>query len=400
MSFASGSPVVWPVPPDWRNPVRESLAWLTDVLQAPATGVTQHRSLRQAPRRTFTFDVVAAGQERRVADALIADRGGRSDWALPIWPDVQYLAAPLSSGATTIPCDPAYRDFVGGGRALLWRSLRQWELVTIDEVGEDGLELASATTQAWPAGTRLYPVRRARLADGPEETLWTDLSGRRTLTFLVQEACDWPAQLPATEYLGHPVLEHVSDAGENGSLSYARILTDEDNDVGLPATFDLAGRAFRAQSHRWRLWGAAERAAFRSLLYGLRGRQVPLWVPSGLQDLKATASIGSSSTWLTVEWAGYTLYGRQQPNRRDVRIVLHDGTAFIRRITGSAESGANEVLQLSSALGQTVAPGAIRRIEFLTLCTLASDEVVIEHHADLAGAARASTPFTAVVPDV
>lgn len=400
MSFASGQPVAWPVPPDWKRPVRESLSWLTDVMQAPTSGVTQHRGLREAPRRSFTFDMVAQGQERRVAEALIADRGGRGDWALPIWPDVQLLGSGVALGAETIPCDPVDRDFVAGGRALLWRSLRQWELVEVADVTEDSLALSGATTQAWPAGTRLYPVRRARLSDGPEETIWTDLSGRRSLTFQIQEACNWPAELPAMTYLGHPVLEHASDAGEDGNVSYARILEGSDNDSALPATFDLAGRGFRTQSHRWRLWGRAERSAFRGLLYGLCGRRVPIWVPSGQQDLRATASIESASTALTVEWAGYTLYGRQQPNRRDLRIVLNDGSAFMRRVTASSESGENEILTLSSALGQAVAPGAIRRIEWMPLCIQASDTVEIEHATDLAGSASASTPFTAVVPDV
>ena len=125
-----------------------------------------------------------------------------------------------------------------------------------------------------------------------------------------------------------------------------------------------------------------------------------MWVPSGLQDLRATAPITAASTALAVEWAGYTLYGRQQPHCRDLRIVLHDGTAFMRRVTDSAVAGDGEVLQLDAPLGQLVQPGAIRRIEWMRLCTLASDQIEIEHHHDLAGMARALTPFTAVLPDV
>lgn len=399
MTFAAGQPVPWPVPPDWRRPVRETLAWQTDVLRA-ATGWSQHRALRLAPRRSFTFDVVAEGQERRVADALVADRGGRGSWALPVWPDGQRLASPLATGSTTVPCATMHRDFAAGGRALLWRGLREWELVQVLAVEADALQLAMPTAQAWPTGTRLYPVRAARLADGPEETLWTDLAGRRALTFVVDEPCDWPAQLPGMTYLGHPVLQHASDAGDDGRAGWGRLQAEADNGTGLPAVIDVAGRPFRTQDHRWRLWGAQQRADFRSLLYGLRGRQTPIWVPSGLQDLRAVATIGASSTSLTVEWAGYSQYGRQQAHCRDLRIVLHDGTAYMRRVVGSAQAGAQEVLQLSAALGQAVAPAAIRRIEWMRLCTLAADQIEIEHHADLDGAARALTPFTEVVPDV
>src|SRR5690606_10313104 len=212
--------------------------------------------------------------------------------------------------------------------------------------------------------------------------------------------CDWPAELPSATYLGHPVLQHVSDAGEDGRARWSRILVEADNETGLPAVADLAGRAFRTVDHRWRLWGPAERAAFRGLLYGLCGRQVPIWVPSGLQDLRAAAAITAAGTALTVEWVGYTLYGRQQDHCRDLRIVLNDGTTYMRRITGSAQAGATEVLQLSAPLGQLVLPGAIRRIEWMRLCTLATDQIEIEHHADVDGSARCLTPFAAVVPDV
>jgi hypothetical protein len=399
VTFVLGQQVAWPVPPDWKRPVRETLAWRTDILRA-ATGVTQHRALRLVPRRSFAFEVVAEGQERRVADALVADRGGRGDWALPIWPDVQHLAAALPAESATVPCITAHRDFVAGGRAMLWRSLRQWELVQVEGVLPGGLELATPTQQAWPAGTRLYPVRTARLVDNAEESLWTDLAGRRGLTFAVEEPCDWPPQPPAATYLGHPVLQHASDATEDGRASWSRQMAEADNDTAPPFVADVAGRVFATVDHRWRLWGPAERAAFRGLLYALRGRQTPVWVPSGLQDLRATAPITAASTALAVEWAGYTLYGRQQPHCRDLRIVLHDGTAFMRRVTDSAVAGDGEVLQLDAPLGQLVQPGAIRRIEWMRLCTLASDQIEIEHHHDLAGMARALTPFTAVLPDV
>src|SRR5690606_27213080 len=144
----------------------------------------------------------------------------------------------------------------------------EWELVHVDAVTPGGLQLAAPTAQAWPVGTRLYPVRTARLADGPEETLWTDLAGRRSLSFVVEEPCDWPAVLPATTYLGHPVLPHVSDASEDGRASWSRILVEADNETGLPAVADLAGRALRTVAQRWRPWGPAERAALRGLLYG------------------------------------------------------------------------------------------------------------------------------------
>src|SRR5690606_14380140 len=97
-----------------------------------------------------------------------------------------------------------------------------------------------------------------------------------------------------------------------------------------------------------------EQAALRSLLYWLAGRYSALWVPSGMADLKLAADVGASDTTLSVQWCGYTVFGRQQANRRDIRIELVGGTVFYRRITDSAESGDSETLTIDSALGTAV----------------------------------------------
>ena len=81
---------VWPVPPDWANGITETLSFATDVMRASATAVSQHRSLQIGPRRRFSFELLTSGQERRVADMLLAGHGG--PWLLPIAIDVQFLA--------------------------------------------------------------------------------------------------------------------------------------------------------------------------------------------------------------------------------------------------------------------------------------------------------------------
>lgn len=127
MSFSLSSARIWPVPPDWSNGVQETLEWATNVMAASATAVTQHRAYRIGPRRSFSFDVSAAQNQRRAAEMLLAGYSGV--WQMPIWPDVQWLPATLASGATSIPCATAGFDFVAGGRALLYASMNAWEVV-------------------------------------------------------------------------------------------------------------------------------------------------------------------------------------------------------------------------------------------------------------------------------
>lgn len=391
--------MVWPLTPDWAPGVRETLAWSTEIQQASATGVTYHLGRRLAPVRSFDFESPTGGQERRVLDMLLSDRGGQP-WVLPIFPDQQWIRAPYEAADTFLPCATAGFDFVAGGQALVYESVNRWELVTIDTVAPTGLGLVDGLVGTWSRGARLFPVRQARLRAGSRIMGLTDDVGLPRVSFIVDEPCDWPAALPGSTYLTHPVLENSRDFGDDGEVLYERLLPSTDNGSGLPYVADLAGVALRSTPHVWQLFGRAEQAAFRSLLYGLRGRQVPIWVPSWDSDLLPIATIDGGTASMTVEWAGYTLFGRQQPNRRDIRIELHDGTRFYRRITGSSVVAGNEVLSLSSALGQSVAPRAIRRVSFMTLSTLASDEIQVHHFTDSDGHARSVAPWKAVVPDV
>jgi hypothetical protein len=398
-SFTTGGARVWPVMPDWANGVQETLAWLTDVMQASASGSTQHRELRLAPRREFAFELLAQGQERRTADMLLAGYGG--EWLLPIWPDGQWLPTTLALGSTSVACATAGVDFVAGGKALLWEAVNKWEVVTIDTVGSGALNLTAATVAAHGPGMWLYPLRRARVRDGAEERMGSESVSRRSVKFDVVEPCDWPELGSPTTYLGHPVLDVAPDESDDPTASYARLMALVDYDVAAPTAHDLGGLALRTQRMAYKLFGRAEHTWLRSLLYTLHGRRVPMWIPSFNADLYCAANISGGSTSLTVEWAGYTLFGKNQPNRKDIRIDLYDGTTYYRRITNAIEAGANETLTLDSALsGSAIPAGNVRRIAFLALCTLASDEVEIDHITDQDGTAHVTLAWQAVRPDV
>lgn len=395
--FIANAPVIWPRPADWGSSVRETLSWSTEVLQA-SSGVTVHRSLRFAPRRSFSFDAVADSQERRVIDALMREWSGRR-WLLPIWPDQQMLAAPVAAGALSIPCRTEGYDFVAGGRAVLWASITRWEVVHIEAIDVDGFTLSMPLGGAWRRGTRLLPLRWARMDANSSIRTITDTLDRPRMSFTIDESCDWPEQLPATQYRGHPVLTIRPDFGEDGEIGYSRLLSTVDNGTAMPVVTDIAGVPQRTVRSVWELWGRAEQAAFRSLLYGLRGRAQPLWVPSWQQDFRLVLPATASATFITVEWAGYSLFGAQQPNRRDIAIHLVDGTILYRRITASVDLGGTERLTLDAPLSRAIAPAQVRAISFMVLCTQASDQVDIEHITGGDGRARCIVPWQEVVPD-
>lgn len=400
MGWQIGQPWVWPCTPDWSQPVQESLAWLTDVMQSKATGKQQARQLRTAPRRGFSFQALLQADERRIVDAFRREVGV-SAFQLPIYPDVTWLVASLAAGAMTIPCDTAGRDFVAGGRALLWRDAMTWELVTIDSIAADSIALTAATANAWRPGDRLYPVRRARLTQPPQETQHSDDISTLAVQALIDEPCDWQAAWPsAATYRDLPVLDWRGAENQDPTDQYNRLSGTVDEDTGPVYYYDLPGMSFRAQSQQFQLDGRADHTTFRSLAYRLAGRVGECWVPDWQASVRLASAAGASSKQLSVAWQGYTQFDYVQTNRRDLRIELYDGTVLYRRVTASAESGDNEILQIDSALGRAVALGNVRQINWMSVCASSSDTIQIQHTTDADGAGDSTINWEALANDV
>lgn len=391
---------LWTFPPNWSNSFKETLEWLTDVLQSPS-GAEQRRALRLAPRRSFSFEVLVDRAERTRFD-LWAHVLGAQPLALPIWPDAQYLGTPVAAGSGAIVASTAGYDFAAGGFAVLAsEDLGICELVGVDQVTSGGLTLAVPTLGTWPTGSLLLPARKAQLQSLPEPVRLTDELARSNVSFELLEPCTWPAQLPATLYRGKPVLESRPDESNDLTLGYERLTQRLDNQAGIPRITDTSGYGFVLQQHAWAMWGREEHTAFRSLLYGLRGRQAAIWVPTHAADLVAAGQTQGQT--LQVQpccYADIVNTGKARMGRQDIRIELVTGEALHRRITTAAAGATLETLALDQALPAGVSASAISRISFMALCRLADDSAEITHHTDADGLGKATLKFRGVRADL
>ncbi|MEV2064272.1 hypothetical protein ABZQ88_14165 [Pseudomonas aeruginosa] len=391
--------IAWTFAPDWGDSIVERLSASTNILQSESA-VTQRRAMRLAPRREFDANMYAVDRERQLLDMTLFGWGARI-WALPIWPDIQLLQEPLAAGSLNIPCGTAGLDFRDGGLAMLrGEDAFTYEVVEVKTVTASGLDLVRPVQAAWGTGSRLYPVRTAQLTEQPTLTRLTDTAQSARVSFLVMEPSSWPEVMPATMYRGRPVLEQRPDESEDLTSSYQRLLSTLDNGSAIPRVTDVAGMALPVIGHRWIGMGRAERSAFRSLVYALRGQQKPLWVPTHADDLTLVATVSQLSTALDVRNIGYARFANGRPGRRDIRIELYDGTVYHRRILTSTELDADtERLAIDAALGRLVEPTDVARICFMALCSAATDVVEIEHVTDSEGVATAALTFKGVRDD-
>lgn len=385
--------IAWPFVPDWSESVIERLTAATDMLQSES-GVSQRRKLRLAPRREFEALTYVEGRERQFLD-LALHAWSAKVWALPIWPDIQLLTQSVPAGALSIPCSTAWLDFRDGGLAMLrGEDAFTAETVEIETVSLLGLQLKRATQHAWPIGSRLYPVRTAQLIEQPSLSKVADTLVSASVRFQVVEPSDWAAIMPETLYRGWPVWDARPDESEDLSHSFERLLSVLDNGMALPLMSDTADRGLTLLGQRWVEQGRASRAALRSFIHAMCGRQKTVWVPTHMDDLTLIASVTSLATTLDIPNIGYTRLSNGKPGRRDIRIELHDGSVFMRRITSSIELNvAVERLVLDSALGLEVAPQQVARISWMVLCRFESDTQEIEHLTDSEGVAIWATVF-------
>src|SRR5690606_10384184 len=98
--------------------------------------------------------------------------------------------------------------YADGGRAMLVGDDPEVvEIVAIDAVASGTLTLSAATTQAWPAGTRVYPVRKGRFIKVPTLPRFTSDDSLFRVEFRCTEPMDFAGDLGSTTYRGAPVFE-------------------------------------------------------------------------------------------------------------------------------------------------------------------------------------------------
>ncbi|MCA0197778.1 MAG: hypothetical protein LCH59_06610 [Proteobacteria bacterium] len=371
-------PVPWTL--DRGGDYTEEVAWLTDVMQAP-TGGTQHRRLRQSPRTFLAFSALESGARRRWMEVLLRAHGAASWWA-PVSIDAAALDTAAAAADTVLAVTGAgARRFVVGGHALvLGPDARRHELCEVAAVAANAITLADGLTFDWPAGTEVVPVRRAHLAETPQVGRFTsDDTALVPIRFRLDEPLDTDPVPPATAYRGYPVFDGFPPVWTADPLWVPeRQIHHSDIEVGPVFVADLAGVAMGRTTMQHAATTAAEVAAFRGALFALAGRWSPAWVPSWAHDLRVVANVSASATTLDV--AGPLLSGRPiEPNHRDLRIALADGTVLYRRISAvTAQSDSVDRITLGAALPAFTA-AQVQMVSFLTLSVQDSDTNLLRY---------------------
>ena len=380
--LATGRRIVgWIFAPNWVQPVIERLEWLTDVMESHA-GFEQRVRLRAGARRSFEYSALVGSDTERVKMENLLLSWQARVFGLPLWTDVALAAGPIPAGSTSIAVTTANRDFAVGGLVGLVLGMES-EFAEITAVLPTSLTIKSPLDSTWPVGTKILPVRPARVQNDLGLTYLSDAIGQATLRFQFEDEWLLPAATETLDYRGYPVLLTATNWTEDVDTDYARKLNELDFLTGRRVIDDLSGVGTVRRTHRWLITGRAAIAAFRSWLAARAGRLTAFWMPSFQSDLKVVNPIGAFDSAITVENRAYAANVPAAIGRRDILIATTSGSRYYRRITGAtALSPSAESIAIDSVVGAALLPEQIRYVSFMKLVRLDSDAIEIAHQTD------------------
>lgn len=361
---------VFPFPANWRTPVSERLEWLTDVLEHRDAS-EQRVQLRQNCRQVIEYDFAAFTEHMPLLQSLLYGHQGQT-WIVPLWFNQQALTEDITNG-TQIPCVTEGYQFQAGAHVILYASATNFEYGTIHAVQENRVVLKNNLNSSWSAGTLIIPAYAGYSTD-PITTTFANHNIATGVIRFYSESFIAP-QVTLSLFDSYPVLDILPNRSQDMTEVWTRALEHLDNGVGQSYLFDLVSSTKSAMSYHFTLLDRLKINNYRNILYYLKGRLKPIWIPTGNQDMYLAEPIVTGLSTLTINYCAYTSQVFGKPTRQHLRIQTPE-RVFYRRIVAAVENVGTqrETLTLNEALDTTVGIEHVF-ISFLCLRRLDSDSV-------------------------
>lgn len=375
------SPLLWR--PNWRDGVRERLAWRTAIVEA-WDGSEQRQRLRTLPRQSWEYAITATDDRRRalVAASVAIASAETETLDLPLWTDISRLTAAAAADATVIYCDTAGRGFVAGAKVLIGDQSAGESPVLASVLSASSLQLTAGLASDWPAGTAVYPMRTARLVSAIEQrSLAPDVGEWRVILETDDLADPWEGAEGPDTYWDLPVWARRPNWEAGVRWRTERPLNLVDGEAGPRIWYGNGSSPDLTVTHDYTAVGRDALAELRRALYARAGQSVGAWMPSYQRDVRLHADADEDDETLTVSRAGWAgIAGNEE--HRHLQIVLWDDTRLYVEITSAtALTATTERLHLQDPLPQAITVAAVRRISWMYWARLAGDQIEIDYRA-------------------
>ncbi len=381
---------VWPFAVDWKSGFRVNLSFKTDIWTS-RSGKEQRRALRTTPRKTVEFSSITSGVKLRTFRALMASWQNK----VMIMPDVtrRVLASAASAGGTTSVTVDAVPDWLAAGATVVMVDGDRREIRKIDHLA-DQVVVFTASSGAWPAGSKVYPGLQGVLAGDLSARQLTDSIATVNVRFEVDPASEPPRSQgsPVATLEGREVFTRKPNWRDGIDVSYQ--FPSETVDYGRGVISRFRPISFSTQIFKASYVGRDPEnlQAIQQVFERAKGRRGEFHISTGMPDLvlAATALVGN----FFIRVAGQEVFSAfaNDTVHRAIEVVLNDGSRFYRKLVGTTPittvsdvDGDDTMIQLTGALPVTITPASVSRISWLPAARFASDEMTIDYLTDEVG---------------
>jgi len=384
---------VFPFKVNWENGISERLEWKTDILTDQG-GNEQRRALRLHPRRDFDVTLTLWDAERSFLDLWLHRMVG-TECLFPLWHDSVRSTQEAAQGQKTIWVDTQGLEFKIGSYALL-RGLTamSFERVLIAAVHSNRIVAVDNLVGTWPKGTRVEPLVRGRMTEQTRMSLVNSRASETQAEFETTRAQEYDEGVDsADQYLDLPVLTQQPNRSDSIDVRYMWEFFNSDSGSGRRYRKSEEQRARPSQKHSWFLRGRTNKAAFRSMLYRLKGPLGTIWLPTFNEDMTLAQDAAPGDGSIYINEIGFAYTGGPTSGREHIVIQTTTGRLY-RKITGTAVAPAGqERLVLDEPLPDGLTRQSVRIISWIDTARLENDRIEFNHVNAADGVSKVASIF-------
>lgn len=381
--------------PNWADEVSERFSWLTDVLSSESQA-EQRRRLREKPRHSIEASFLTYGIHRNLMDAFLTSTRDRY-CLVPLWYDESMVRADIEKDGNEVTGDFAGTMFRINDVVIIRRpdNLFDFETNIVRSVSDDKINLVLGVQEPVPFGSTITPMRVAQVTDSADVKQHTDEVTETAVRFEIQELPTFGKTWKPEIYkrTGLPVLNVTPNYREISNTYEANIIMFDSN-TG-PNTFAFPGGQTRQyESFSYHLHGRAEVRSFLEMVNALGARWKSFHVSTERNEFALKDDIRKADGAIKVEVSGYSMYDQdEQRGRRDIMIETYTGDVFYNTIISSRTMRDTEWLFLAES-PPDILKNNVRRVSFMPISRLDSDNIEIRRKADSYGHSIASLVVT------